>query len=123
MIKRRKSIGGSLLTAASVAGSTLVMSSCVGKEVVSGNLMPPPEIELCIEVTPEDAVVTVQHSWGQADIPDGSCERVGEGSMEISATADGYEEHTEVIDIFEDTTHEIEMVPLVEDGDGQEEDQ
>ena len=115
MIKRRKSIGGSLLTAASVAGSTLVMSSCVGKEVVSGNLMPPPEIELCIEVTPEDAVVTVQHSWGQADIPDGSCELVGDGQMDISATADGYQDYAETIEVYEDTTHDIELVPLSDD--------
>ena len=121
MIKRRKPVGGSLLAAASVAGTTMVMASCVsGKEVVSGNLMPPPNIniELCIEVSPEEAVVTVTDSWGEREIADGTCDSVPDGTVQITATAEGYDDYAVELEIYEDTTHEIEMIPTApEDGE------
>ena len=119
MIKRRKPVGGSLLAAASVAGTTMVMASCVsGKEVVSGNLMPPPNIELCIEVTPEDAVVTVSDGWGVREVADGSCDSVLDGPVQVSATAEGYDDYAVELEIYEDITYEIEMIPTApEDGE------
>ena len=117
MIKRRKKIGNSLLTAASLAGTTLVMSSCVsGKEVVSGNLMPPPDIELCIDVSPEDATVMVNSGWQEVEVPNGSCEMFSPGGVQIEATAENYNDYSAELQLYEDTRHEIDMVPN-EDGD------
>lgn len=104
-IRRRKKIGQSLLIAG--AGVSLNMA-CFEKVGNSGNLMPPPMVELCIEVEPETAAVTVN----TISVPDGDCLEVYEGDTAIiEATAEGYQDHSEELSVTQDTTHSIEMIP------------
>ena len=114
-IKRRRTKGKPLLIA--TAGVGLTVSACNGiKPEVSGNLMPPPMAELCIDVTPDDAVVTVEG----AVVADEQCTSVYGGYAEIEATADGYEDYSEVLTVDEDMTHTFELTPSVDDTAGQE---
>lgn len=116
-IKRRKKIGATLLVAG--AGVTVSMvNACVG---TSGNLMAPPLVQLCIDVEPETATVTLSDSYMYEDtaytggtdslaITNGECTHVDEySSVTISATADGYQDYSEEIVVEGKTTHAIEM--------------
>ena len=116
-VKRRKTKGKPLLLA--TAGVGLTVSACNGgmKPEVSGNLMPPPmvETELCIDVTPDNALVIVQG----VVVADEQCTNTY-GSVQIEATADGYEDYSEVIMVDENMTHAFEMTPLEDDSAVQE---
>ena len=109
-IIRRKKIGTALLTATT---SSLLITACdVIKPSVSGNLMPAPTFELCIEVEPETANVIVDSS----EVLDGECRNVYAPSAQVTATAEGYQDYEQIIDISEDTTHTITMIPESEEG-------
>ena len=109
-IVRRKKIGAALLTATT---SSMFMTACdVLKPSVSGNLMPAPNFELCIEVEPEEAEVLVD----TYPVPDGSCTSVYMEMVQITATADGYEDYEQTITVSEDITHTITMTPESEEG-------
>jgi len=112
-INRRKTKGTPLLIA--TAGVGLTVTACIGKGVTSGNLMAPPMVELCIEVEPETAEVQVD---GIA-VVDGDCSQVYEGIVTIEATADGYQDYSEDVEVYETTTHSIEMTPEVVEDSGE----
>ena len=121
-IIKRKQFGKALLTASIGLGVSVV--GCIdnkdddtlnGSEVVnddtsySGNLMPPPMVELCIDVTPDEANVTVN----ETTVSDGECTDIYEGNpADIEASAEGYENFSETITVTEDMTYAIEMTPL-----------
>ena len=110
-IRKRKTKGKPLLVATASLG--MAVSGCNGKvgPEVSGNLMPPPFLELCIEVEPETAAVTVEGE----NVPDGQCTQVYSSTVLVEATAEGYEEYSEEVSVEEGTnTHTIDMIPLVE---------
>jgi len=100
-IKRRKITGRPLLVATTALSVTI---SCTGS-VVSGNLMPPPDVELCIDVEPDSAVVLVQNEA----FADEECKPIMEGSYIVTATAEGYVDYEEQVDVFTDMTHQIIM--------------
>jgi len=109
-IVRRKKIGTALLTA---TASSMLMTACdVLKPSVSGNLMPAPNFELCIEVEPETANVIVDYS----EVLDGECTNVYAPSAQVTATAEGYQDYEETIAVSEDSTHTITMTPESEEG-------
>lgn len=57
---RRRPITGKPLLVASAAAAVLAVGCGTGKGgMVTGNLMPPPAVELCVSVTPESATVTL----------------------------------------------------------------
>jgi flagellar basal body rod protein FlgC len=114
-IKRRKTTGKPLLIA--TAGVGLTVTSCIGKEVVSGNLMPPPMVELCIDVTPDEAAVTVDG----VVVADEQCTQVYEGMVQVDANAEGYVDYSENVEVYEDMTHEFELTQATDDsGDAAE---
>ncbi|MCO4748325.1 MAG: hypothetical protein KC912_26255 [Proteobacteria bacterium] len=58
MARRRKITGKPLLVAS--AAAVLAVGCGTGKGgIVTGNLMPPPTVELCVSVTPESATITL----------------------------------------------------------------
>ncbi len=121
-IIKRKQIGKALLTASiglgvSVVGciddkgdDTLKGESFVNNDsAFSGNLMPPPMVELCIDVTPDEAIVTVN----ETSVLDGECTDIYEGNpAEINANAEGYENYSETITVSENMTHAFELTPV-----------
>mgnify|MGYP006085496271 CR=1 FL=1 len=106
-IKRRRKIGASLL----VAGAGISMT-VAGGCATSGNLMAPPTsspimVELCIEVEPETASVTVN----ETSVPDGECIDTEAGyTASIEATAEGYEGFIDEVEISASMTYTIEMI-------------
>ena len=93
------------------------MTACdVLSPSVSGNLMPAPSLELCIEVEPEEAEVLVD----TAPVADGACTYVYTEEVQITATAEGYEDYMETVPVPEDMTHTITMTPLEVPGDDSE---
>jgi hypothetical protein len=107
-IKRRRTIGVSLL----IAGTGISMTIACGDKdsgligSTSGNLMAPPLAELCIEVEPETASVTVNENA----IADGACTEVYQDNpIYLKATAEGFQDYEEELTISEDTTYSIEM--------------
>ena len=110
-IQRRKRIGKPLLVA--TAGVGLTVSSCTGKEGF-GNLMPPPTedmVELCIDVTPDNADVTVQG----VPVADEECIQTYQGTHIVEATSEGYEDYTDYVDVTNDMTHTFEMTQSTDD--------
>ena len=81
---------------------------------VTGNLMPPPEIELCVDVTPDNAVVNISGAVdGDGTMADGDCESIYENmTIAITATAEGYEDYEEEQLFAEDSLHTIVMNPI-----------
>jgi hypothetical protein len=73
----------------------------------SGNLMAPPMEEVCIEVEPESATVTVNGM----PVADGTCTTVLKyRSVSISAWAEGYEGYQADVQVDTKITHVIQMV-------------
>ena len=115
-IYRRKTKGTPLLIA--TAGMGLTISACVGKTVTSGNLMPPPMMELCIEVEPETAEVTIDDML----VADGECTQIYTETAIVEATAEGYQDYSAEVPVVEGTTtHNIEMVPETTADSGEQE--
>jgi|GEM_PF-5321062 len=114
-IKRRKKIGTALLTATT---SSILITACdIVNPSVSGNLMPQPSFELCIEVEPENAAVLVESQ----PVADGTCTEVYYTLIQVQATAEGYQDYEETIQVTESTTHSINMIPVDgEEDSGQE---
>jgi len=81
-------------------GESIVLDSGV-----TGNLMPPPMVEVCVDVTPDEATVWID----EEQTVDNGCVSTIEGSVDIRATAEGYVDHQETIEVYEDTIHSIEM--------------
>ena len=105
-IRRRRKIGTALL----IAGTGISMT-VAGGCATSGNLMAPQSysplmVELCIEVEPETASVTVN----QESVADGECIEAYGYTASIEATAEGYEDYIEEIEISTSMTHTIEMI-------------
>lgn len=102
-IKRRALRGAPLLVAS--AGAVLAVG-CDGGSIgtTSGNLVAPPEVELCVNATPEEAAVQID---GQDLNVETGCNSVWEGSHEITATAEGYDPYSETVEVYGDTTKEI----------------
>ena len=127
-VNRRKSVNGLLLSGlmgGSVVGcvdtkdtetdkNTDTATTIIADSGVVGNLMAPPEIELCIDVTPESAVVNVTGAIdGAGTLSDDECEIIyGDITVMISATADGYEDFETEQYFAEDTVYTIVMDPI-----------
>ena len=93
-------------------GDTAV--NIVVDSAVTGNLMPPTEIELCVDVNPDSAALSITGAVdGDGTMMDGGCEtNYGYMMMTITATAEGYEDHQEEQHFGEDTLHMIVMNPI-----------
>ncbi len=137
-LKRRKRIGKPLLTA--TAATTVTLTSCI--PVLTGNPAPPPPsmVPLCIDVTPDDAEVTVFQNYdldnllARTDggniqysdvsalpygirIEDEGCTGVGSRKVLISAKADGFEDFLseyQIVRGLDDPRNDvkIDMVPI-----------
>jgi len=110
--RRRRLSGRPLLLAG--AGASMMIAGCADKSgeteyYVSGNLMPPPQVELCVTVAPPEAEATVTANGQELPDADPSCATVYEGSISVTATAEGYAPHEEVLEVYADTTHKITL--------------
>jgi hypothetical protein len=108
-IHRRRVSGRPLLVAS--AGAALTLVACGEKEetgsFTSGNLVAPPEVELCVTVEPAEAVVTVDG----APLAKGGCQSVYEGTHALHAEATGYRPFDQSVDVTKDMTFPIAMEP------------
>lgn len=125
-ITRRPSVSGLLLSglmSGSVIGcvddkesdsDTDTDTAVIVDSGVVGNLMAPPEIELCIDVSPDNAVINVTSAIdGDGGMSDNDCEMIYGGMMvTISATAEGYEDFETEQEFDEDTEYTIVMDPI-----------
>ena len=75
----------------------------------AGNLMAPPFVEFCIDVTPDEAEVTVSG----VVVDDGDCTLAEDGyPVQVEATLEGYEDYAEDVQVEGDpTNHVFEMTP------------
>ena len=122
-IKRRKQLGTALLTATFSLGVSVV--GCTDNndkdtDVLegvpvspfdsgfAGNLMAPPTVDFCIDVTPDDADVTANGE----PIADEECIQTFDGNnVRVEATAEGYLDYLEDVEVNDDTNHVFEMIP------------
>ena len=125
-INRRRAVGQLLLggvVAAGVIGCTADKEdtlmgdtdfNIVADSGVTGNLMAPPNVEFCVDVTPDNASVSITGAVdGDGTMADGDCETIyGDMMMTITATAEGYEDHEEEQYFGVDTLHTIVMNPI-----------
>jgi len=101
--------GTPLLFAGSVvAGLSL---GCAGgeEEFVTGNLVAPPTVQLCVDATPPEATVKVD---GGALGEDG-CVMVMEGDVAITAEAEGYDAHEETLQVTAEMKHSVALTKTV----------
>lgn len=78
------------------------------EELVSGNLMPPPMVNVCIEVEPHTASVLVDG----VKTTDGTCTQVDLSAVVvIEATADGYQKYEKQIQADQSDEYLIQMIP------------
>lgn len=111
--RRRPLRGRPLLVAG--AGATVLVAGCAGSTksdpyaYTSGNLVAPPTVQLCVEVTPPEADATVTASGQELPDADPSCVEVYEGDIQVSATAEGYEPYEEVVQVYGDTDHTVSL--------------
>lgn len=118
---RRRLQGKPLLVAGTSMSALIIGCSEVTNpepEVyVSGNLVAPPMLELCIEVSPEEAAaeatVTADSQPLSSTVP--PCISVYEGTVIIGAIAEGFQEYRDEFELTADTTHTITMVPEEEE--------
>ena len=119
--KRRKQLGTALLTATFSFGVSVV--GCVDNKDTddsdditispfdsgfAGNLMAPPTVDFCIDVTPDDANVTVDGD----PIADEECIQTFDGNnVRVEATAEGYLDYLEDVEVNNNTNHVFEMTP------------
>jgi hypothetical protein len=87
MATRRRRSGKPLL----VASAGLVVSIGCGNHHPPGNLMAPPQVQVCVDADPPEAQVMID---GVAVGSDG-CRPEYAGQVEITATAPGYEPYRE----------------------------
>lgn len=105
MARRRLAVGRTLLAASS--GMVMVYSGC--SAAVSGNLVAPPLVELCITAEPETAEVKLD----VATLDEAGCAPVYQASVvSIVATAEGYEDYEESLSVEADMTHAIALTPV-----------
>jgi len=96
------------------AGLTAVIG-CTTEEAkdrrdVTGNLMAPPLVKLCIEVEPSTAQVLIR----KKAVTDGQCIEVSSALVRVEAEAAGYEDYQADVDILNAEgamTHVITMTP------------
>jgi hypothetical protein len=99
MAKRRRSFGKPILTVSAAA----VLASCGG--AVSGNLVAPPMVELCVIATPTTATVSINGVEAE-------CLHVEPcTTVTVTAAAEGFQDYEDqVIDTCSPQTVSIEMV-------------
>ncbi len=102
---KRKRMGNALLVV--TAGATAI--SVAGCPFTTGNLVAPATVQLCLEVTPDEAVSTVG-SWGDVE-GDGCTAVYASSDIVVTTVAEGYETHNETLSITEDSTLTIELTP------------
>ena len=115
--RRRRLQGRPLLIAGT--GMSAVIIGCSGgpdpepEVYVSGNLVAPPMLELCVEVSPEEASEEATVTTNSQPLPstEPRCASVYEGTVTLEASAPGFEDYSEELVLTGDTTHTIEMVP------------
>lgn len=92
-VKRRRRQGKSLLTA-SAGLSVMVMgfSGC-------GNLMPPPNVEVCVTTNTDDADIKID----EFSIDESGCASlyIGSNETKIEVSADGFEPYSESVEVTE----------------------
>lgn len=103
---KRRTLRGAPLLVASAGAAMAVGCDGITTGTTSGNLVAPPPVELCVEVSPEEATVTLD---GQAFDTEAGCQEVWEGSHTLAADAEGYAPYTETFDLWEDTTKSIAL--------------
>ena len=115
MARRRPLTARSLL----VASGAMVLA-CGGAKtaigggegpIVTGNLMPPPMVALCVEATPSTAKVLVN----AREPDDRGCVDTYNGTATVTATAEGYVPYEEKVDLpMSDSPkmHAIVMQPV-----------
>lgn len=115
MSTRRRPLRGAPLLVASAGAAMAVGCDGITTGTTSGNLVAPPPVELCVEVSPEEATVTLD---GVAFDTEAGCQETWEGTHELAAEAEGYEPYSETIEIYEDTTKEITLTEAGGGGEG-----
>ena len=115
MAVRRRKTGRSLL----VATVGIAVSACgLDKKddnlelMVTGNLVPPPTVELCVDIEPADAHVTVDDRL----LTDKHCQQVYR-SAQIAATSDGYQDYNETVSVEQSKTIVVNMIPAAEEAE------
>jgi hypothetical protein len=110
---RRPILGRPLLIAGTGAS---VLIACSGIKATgdtevytSGNLVAPPMVQLCIEVSPPEADATVTASGQTMPEAEPSCVQVYEGSIQLTASAEGYAPYEETLEVYVDTNHTITL--------------
>ena len=104
-IQRRRLGGKPLLVAG--AGATVFIGGCIP---FVGNLVAPPEVELCVTVSPVEADATVTINDVELS-EDDLCMDVWDDSVStVGATAVGYEDYSEEVLMEGDTIHDIVLI-------------
>ena len=109
-VRQRRVTSTPLLLATSGLTITLMGCSVIEPEV-TGNLMPPPMVELCIEVEPKMAQVTVRG----VPVSSGKCVEMFSTLVQVEATAEGYEPYKENLDVLaadKKMNHAIRLIPI-----------
>lgn len=105
-VRRRRLTSTPLLVA--TAGAAMMIASC--EATTSGNLVAPAEAELCVSVTPAEAMAQIQFNNNPVATESG-CDTVYQGAVEVQVDAEGYQTYEQVHDVFEDTTLDIALQP------------
>ena len=110
-IRRRPLQSAPLLSA--VGATAAMIIGCMGEdpeeEFTTGNLVAPPPVSLCVEVTPADAAVTLN---GLATPDDGCLEFEDGQRVTVQAAASGYADYSaEVTVAYDMGKHEILLTP------------
>jgi len=103
-IRRRALTGAPLLIAG--AGAAVAVSAC---ETTTGNLIAPPQVELCLEVEPEGLEFPVNVSGTRVNAP--GCEDVYVGEHLIQVDVEGYEFYEALLVLDAPTEHTIALTP------------
>ena len=103
-IRRRALTGAPLLIAG--AGAAVAVSAC---ETTTGNLVAPPQVELCLDVEPEGLEFPVDVNGIRVDAP--GCEDVYVGDQLLQADVEGYELYEVLIGVTEPTEHTVVLTP------------
>ena len=115
---RRRRLQGRPLLIAGTGMSAVIIGCSSGTDperelYVSGNLVAPPMLELCVEVSPEEASADATVTANSQALPstDPRCTSIYEGPVTLEASAPGFADYTEALELTDDTNHTIVMVP------------
>lgn len=108
-VRRRRLTATPLLVAS--AGAAMMVASCT--QTTSGNLIAPAEVELCVDVQPDEAMARVQ--FNQVPVAsDDDCAFVYEGTVEVRVDAEGYRPYVESHEVYRDTNLDVTLQPAEE---------